>query len=307
VSGAAVATASGTWLTETTSGNVITLTADPTGLSPGPYSGTLTVNSNAVNGTTTIPVQLTVVAAGPPAISYGGVVNVFTNSLSDGLSQGDFIAVYGSQFTAGAPQLGALPYGTTLAGTQVEINGKPVPVEYVSASQINVQIPYNANLGPGTLTVLNGTQQGNTVSISISATAPALLPYPGTSYILAQTPAGGFEGYSQATAAKTGDIVTFYAVGFGATSPPAAEGTASPSSPLAQVTPTPVICFGEPNPVNPTAICTTPSFLGLTPGYAGLYQINFTIPQNAPVGAAVPIFAQVGNNAVSNILSLAIQ
>lgn len=307
VSGATVATSSGgNWLTAAASGNIITLTADASTLAPGTYKGTLTMNSNAVNGTSTVPVQLTVVAAGPPMISYGGVVNVFTNSTDDRLGQGDFVAVYGSQFTTGDPQTGGLPLGTSLGGTQVLINGQAVPVEYVSASQINVQIPYDAKLGDGTLTVVRGGQQGNTASISINAAAPVLLPYQGSSYVLAQTATGGFEGYSPAVPAHVGDTLVLYAVGFGATSPAATAGTAAPSSPLAMVTPTPTICFGTPNAINPTALCSTPQFAGLTPGFAGLYQINIVVPDNAPKGDAVQIFAQVGN-AVSNILSIAIQ
>jgi len=307
VSGATAATSSGgNWLTATASGAIITLTADPSNLAPGKYNGTLTMNSNAVNGTTIVPVQLTVVAAGPPAISYGGVVNVFTNSTDDGLGQGDFVAVYGSQFTTGDPQIGNLPYGTSLGGTQVQINGQPVPVEYVSASQINVQIPYNAQLGVGTLTVVRGGQQGNTVSITINSAAPALLPFQGSSYVLAQTVTGGYEGYSPAAPAHIGDALVLYAVGFGATSPAVTEGTAAPSSPLAFVTPTPSICFGALNPINPTALCSTPQFAGLTPGFAGLYQINVVIPDNAPTGDAIQMFVQVGN-AVSNVLSIAIQ
>lgn len=30
-------------------------------------------------------------------------------------------------------------------------------------------------------------------------------------------------------------------------------------------------------------------FAGSAPGYAGLYQVNFQIPQNAPTGDSVPI------------------
>lgn len=303
VSGATVATSSGSWLTATTSGNVVTLTADPSGLTPATYKGTLTVNSNAVNGPTTIPVQLTVVAAGPPAISAAGVVNVFTNSTDDGLSQGDVVAVYGSQFTTGDPQIGSLPLGSTIAGTQVLINGQAVPVQYVSATQINIQIPYDAQLGDGTLTVVRGGQQGNTVSIHINPAAVAVLPFQGTSYVLAQTATGGYEGYLPSAPAHIGDTVVLYAVGLGATSPGVTAGTAAPSSPLAQVNAT--VCFGAPNPLNPMALCTAPQFAGLTPGFFGLYQINVTIPQNAPTGDAVPIFVQVGNS-ISNILSIAI-
>lgn len=308
VSGATVATTSGgSWLTAATAGNVVTLTADPAGLAPGTYQGTLTITSNAANGTTVVPVRLNVVAAGPPTISYGGVVNVFTNSVDDGISPGDVLAIYGNQFTSTAPQVAAaLPLATNLNGVQVLLNGQPIPVQYVSASQINIQIPYDAPLGDATVNVVANGQKSNTVSIRITATAPTLLPYGGGPYVIAQTATGGFEGYSPAVPAHAGDTLVLYAVGLGATSPTVTAGTASPSSPLANVTPTPMVCFGAPNPINPTALCTAPQFAGLTPTYFGLYQVNFVVPDFAPKGDAISIFIQVGQG-ISNVLSIAIQ
>jgi uncharacterized protein (TIGR03437 family) len=250
---------------------------------------------------------LNIVAAGPPTISYGGAVNVFTNSTEDGVSQGDVLAIYGNQFATADPQVaGALPLTTTLNSAQVLLNGNPIPVQYVSATQINVQIPYDAPLGDATLTVVANGQKGNTVSLNIQPTAPALLPYQGGPYVIAQTASGGFEGYSPSAPAHAGDTLVLYAVGLGATSPSVAAGTASPSGPLANVTPTPTICFGAPNPINPTALCTTPQFAGLTPTYFGLYQLNFVIPQNAPKGDATAIFIQAGDG-ISNVLHIAIQ
>lgn len=308
VSGATVATASGgTWLTAATTGNVITLTADPAGLSPGTYQGTLTIASNAANGTTTVPVRLTIVAAGPPTITYGGAVNVFTNSAEDGVSQGDVLAIYGNQFTtADAQAAAALPLTTTLNGVQVLLNGNPIPVQYVSATQINVQIPYDAPLGDATLNVVANGQKSNAVSLQIQPTAPVLLPYQGGPYVIAQTASGGFEGYSPSAPAHAGDTLVLYAVGLGATSPAVPAGTASPSSPLANVATPPMICFGAPNPINPTALCTAPSFAGLTPTFFGLYQLNFVVPDNAPKGDSVAIFVQVGQG-ISNVLHIAIQ
>jgi len=298
------------WLTAAAgANNVITLTANPTGLSPGKYPATLTIASNAVNGPTTIPVQLTVAATAAPQITYGGAVDVFTNSVDDFISQGDVLAIYGSQFISGAAQQAMLPLPTTLGGVQVLLNGTAIPVEYVSASQINVQIPYDAQLGAGTLQVVSNSQNSNTISVNILAAAPAILGFSGTNYVVAQTAAGGYEGYPAAgfAAAHAGDTLVLYAVGLGQTSPAATAGMASPGAGmLASVTPTPLICFGDLNPIAGTANCVKPFFAGLTPGYFGLYQLNFTLPNGVPTGNAVPISVIVGNS-TSNSLSIAIQ
>jgi uncharacterized protein (TIGR03437 family) len=304
----ATTTSGGNWLTAAAgANNLITITADATGLSPGNYSGMLSVASNAVNGPTSIPVQLTVAAAGPPQISYGGVVNVWTSSIDDRLSQGDVVSIYGNQFTAGDPQQGSLPLPKTLATVQVLLNGSPIPVEYVSAHLINVQFPYDAPLGNATLQVVRNGSASNTVSVNIAPDSPTLLPFPGTSYVVAQTAQGGFEGVPPAyPAAHAGDVLVLYAIGLGATTPAVTAGAASPGAPnLANVTPTPMICLGGADPVKGTSGCVTPFFAGLTPGYFGLYQLNFVIPADAPTGDAVPIWVATAN-AHSNSLYIAI-
>jgi uncharacterized protein (TIGR03437 family) len=305
--GAPTATATGgSWLTVTVSPNDMSLfqiTADATGLSPGNYQGTVSIPTNAANSPTTIPVQLSVLAAGPPYTKLG-IANGFTSSPDDGLAQGDFVALFGNQFTNGDPQTGTLPLGTNLGGTQVMINGQAVPIQYVSASQINIQIPYDAAVGDGTLSVVRNGTQGDTVSIHINAVAPAILAF-GNGYVVAQTSTFGFEGNSPSVPAQSGDVLVLYAVGMGGTNPAVTAGTASPTSPLA-VVPNVKVCMGSPTPVNPNVLCIDPQFAGLTPGFFGLYQINWAVPQNAPKGDAVEFFVTVGQTR-SNVLSIAIK
>ena len=99
----ATAASSGTWLTAATVNGGITVKADPTGLSPNTYTGTVTVASNGVNGNLVIPVELTVEAQGPPVAAAGGVVNNGTFASGEPLAQGDIAAVFGNQFTFDAP------------------------------------------------------------------------------------------------------------------------------------------------------------------------------------------------------------
>ena len=55
-----------------------------------------------------------------------------------------------------------------------------------------------------------------------------------------------------------------------------------------------------------TGVAVEPSFVGLTPGLVGLYQINVTVPEAAPRGDNVPV--DLGSNFVqSNRLTVAIQ
>src|SRR5262249_49480206 len=85
------------WLTTKIQGTLLQLTADASGLSPGSYTGTIAVASNAKNGPTNIPVQLTVLATGAPSIAYQGVVDNALFKLGDPVAPGGIAAVFGDQ------------------------------------------------------------------------------------------------------------------------------------------------------------------------------------------------------------------
>jgi uncharacterized protein (TIGR03437 family) len=48
------------------------------------------------------------------------------------------------------------------------------------------------------------------------------------------------------------------------------------------------------------------TFSGLAPGFLGLYQVNFIVPEGAPTGSAVPVLVSV-DGAESNTVTIAIQ
>jgi uncharacterized protein (TIGR03437 family) len=273
----ATATSSGTWLTAATANGGITVTANPTGLSPNTYTGTVTVASNAANGNVVIPVQLVVAAQGPPVASAGGVVNNGTFASGEPLAQGDIAAVFGNQLDFDAPQgATALPLLTALDNVQVLVNGQAAPVYYVSATQINFEIPINAATGDGTIQVVRNGTAGNLIYVDINAQVPRFIEY-GGGYGIMTTPAGALTGIPS-NPVKSGDTIVIYALGLGPTSPPVASGTASPSAPnLATVPGTTQVCFGVETPFY-QAPCATPFFSGLSPNFVGLYQIDVTVP-----------------------------
>jgi uncharacterized protein (TIGR03437 family) len=306
ISGATASTTSGgaTWLTaapDASYAGYVDITADPTGLQPGDYTGSVAIASNAANATVNVPVDFTVLAAGPPVVTPGAVVNNATFT-SDTLAQGDFPALFGEQLTTGnALTSSNAPYPTTLGGATVNINGQPAPIYYVSANQINFLIPFEATPGDGTLQVVRDGQTGNTVSIKIAPSSPKLL--------LAANQAGQVVSAAQGgavLAVHSGDYLVLYGFGFGATNPPVPTNTATPASPLSYVPGTNNVFFGTgglfENPVS-----TPPQFIGLSPTFiSAFYQINVQIPVNAPKGSAVPMYIQ-GDAGTTNQLLLNIQ
>lgn len=85
--------------------------------------------------------------------------------------------------------------------------------------------------------------------------------------------------------AAPGETIVLYAVGLGPTNPPVPAGSPSPTPP-ASVPPVPIsVSFrAEFSPASPPLTYIPANrlyysaFAGLTPGYVGLYQINFVAP-----------------------------
>jgi len=82
----------------------ISVAADPSGLNVGVYQGSITVGTNAANGTLTIPVQLEVQPQSPPLATYRGTVNAATFLPNDPIAQGEIMALFGEQLAYDGPQ-----------------------------------------------------------------------------------------------------------------------------------------------------------------------------------------------------------
>ena len=297
------------WLTASVQGNVATLTADATGMSPGIYQSSISFSSNARNSPTAFQVELDVLAAGPAWTYYKGVVDNAIFAVGDPVAPGGIIALFGEQLTTGPP-IGAskIPLDTTLGGATVYVNNQPAPLYYVSAGQIDFQVPYGTPSGTAVVRVDRDGQTGNSVSLKIVAIAPRLLRLGIADYGIAvlsdlvtfaipTTP-----GIPSRPAQAGVDVVVFYALGLGQTSPPAVEGQASSAT---QVNPKPQVVFGE-SLLPGTGVTVIADYAGLTPGLVGLYQINVTVPATSHRGSEIPVFLNQ-SGVVSNRVNIAIQ
>jgi uncharacterized protein (TIGR03437 family) len=98
------------------------------------------------------------------------------------------------------------------------------------------------------------------------------------------------------TPAKAGEILTVYCVSLGATSPAAVVGSLAAGA--ANITAPYTLTVGGKSAVV--------SYAGLTPTYAGLYQINFTVP-SGPVAGNQPIVLTVNGVETPTGAFLAVQ
>ncbi|MCS6952343.1 MAG: hypothetical protein NZM33_05730 [Bryobacteraceae bacterium] len=304
------------WLSVDSVSGLYRVTAEARGLTPGVYQGAVVVASNAANGPQTVPVELEVVASGPPWAYFGGVVNNATFAAGETLSQGDICAVFGEQFSFEEPQEGKqLPLVQQLGKARVLVNGQPAPLYYASYGQINFQIPYETPPGEALVRVERDGQVGNAVAIQVAERASRILRFAagGWDYGIVVNQDGSFPIPAALAAqlgvpgrpAREGDALVIYAIGMGRTSPPASTGAAAPSAPLAWVAPQPKVVFGGDTPFA-TQVTTDPFFAGLTPGFVGLYQINVFVPPGAPKGDAVALRVERDGD-VSNIVRIAIE
>jgi uncharacterized protein (TIGR03437 family) len=323
------------WLTPTTSGNTVLLAFDTTGLSPGTYTESATIQSNAANSPTVIPVTFQVVAATGPTVFYQGVVDdaVFGG---DGftVTPGDVIALFGQQLSFAAATSGPQPpLATTLGGSQVLVNGQAVPLYFSSYGQINFQMPVNTPNGTALVQVTNEpnsvtplSQASNTVSVNVAARAPRLLLLYGTGGYGAIVDASQGNGYNTLPMPSTvsianfitkpasrGDVLTIYAIGLGPTNPSVATGQPAPDGsaghPLAQLTSTPTVVFGEDREGLLVEVSVPPAsvaYAGLSPYYAGLYQVNVAIPQTCPSGT-VQVSLAFADSTTSNAVNIQVQ
>ena len=264
----------------------------------------MTVASNAANSSVVIPVQLTVEQPTAASRLRRRCGDNGTFGSGESLAQGDIVAVFGDQFTYGDPAAAStLPLGTTLGNVQVLVNGKAAPLYYVSPGQINFEIPIDATTGDGTVQIVRSGQQGNQAYINITPRAPRFLLLNGGPYAIMTTPQGALTGIP-GSPVKAGDVVVIYTIGLGPTTPPVPSGTASPSSTLAEVKGTTSVCFGNPTPFF-TPPCATPQFVGLTPNFVGLYQINVEIPTGLPSGTTA--FTLTVDNFPSDVVHLPVK
>jgi uncharacterized protein (TIGR03437 family) len=176
-----------------------------------------------------------------------------------------------------------LPLSTSLGGITVSINDHPVPLYYTSTSQINFQVPYEIPTGQTVLRVDNNGQRGNSIFLNVATATPRLFKATSLDSSIVYADASG-----PVTPVRRGTPIVIYSLGLGQTSPPATSGVPAPLSPLMHVTPTPSVVFGS-GFLDNGGLTIKPDFVGITPTTVGLYQVNLTVPANAPLGSKVPV------------------
>lgn len=229
-----------------------------------------------------------------PSITAGGAVSAASLAQGAPLAPGGFISIFGSNLAQGSNPVTTYPYPPQLGGTQVLLGGEPLPLEYAGPGQINAVIPYDVPV--------NSTLQLVVTQNGVSSMPETVLIGPAQPSVFTQDQSGTGAGAvvaiqasgaevlnTPSAAAGAGDVLAIYCTGLGAVSPPVLAGSAAPASTLSRtVNPVTVTIGGVPAAV---------SFAGLAPGFAGLYQVNVTVPAGVTASAAVPLIVSEGGSA----------
>lgn len=224
---------------------------------------------------------------GAPCYTAAGVANSASN-LAGSYAPNSFLSIYGTNLSYVTKAIGPgdisgdeLPWALTGTGVSVVIGGISAFMYYVSPGQINVLIPSILTPGPVTVEVDNRSLYGPPAQITLTATAPALFQLDATTVVATH---GNGPVVTADSPAAPGEIVVFYATGLGLTAPPAINGfLPETAAPLADLIDFEVLINGV--PVNSQSIL----YAGVTPGFAGLFQVNLQLPANCPPNPEIRI------------------
>jgi len=238
-----------------------------------------------------------------PVYSSSSIVNAADN-LVETLAPNTIATLYGKNLAYATASLtssevngGTLPTVLPGTGVHVVVGGLLANLYYVSPTQINFLVPLN--LLPGTINVqvvIDGLA-GPSIPLQLGPAAPALFQLD-SQHAVATRPDGSV--ITSVAPAKPGDIVILYATGLGQTNPPLAyDELPMSAAPLADAASFRLTLDGV--AVDSHAIL----YAGIAPGFAGLYQINVTLP--ASTGANPEI--RIGTGAALSMpgLQLAVQ
>jgi uncharacterized protein (TIGR03437 family) len=214
-----------------------------------------------------------------------GVVNAASSApFTAQVAPGEFLTLYGSGL-APTTATASLPFPTLFNGVQVFINTVAAPIYYLSPTQISVIVPYTTTVNSvADIYVANNGTNSNLVTQFTGLTAVGVFtnnPVGGLGYAAALHP--DYSVISEASPAKIGETVAVYLAGMGAVSPRVSDGKPASSSQLSYTTSTPLVYLLD---TSGHYLQAPLVFSGLAPGFAGLYQINFTIPSGLASGNA---------------------
>jgi uncharacterized protein (TIGR03437 family) len=292
------ATPSASWILVVSASNSVSISVNPANLSPGRYTGSVTVTAaGAVNSPQTISVMLLVNAA-PVSPGVTAVVNG-ASFVGGGIVPGEIATIFGTNLTVASginPTLG-LPLVTSFLNGSVMVDGNPAPLFAIDSvngqEQINFQVPWEVD-GESTanLAVTLGDVTSSTIAVPVLAAQPGIFSYSAGGATFAVTLHANYQLADSAHPVTTGETVLIYCTGLGDVNSTPGDGVAATTGQTTVAIPT-VTIGGVNAPV---------SFSGLAPDFVGLNQVNVQIPGGLASGNQPVIISSGGVSSASVLL-----
>ncbi|HTS30742.1 MAG TPA: IPT/TIG domain-containing protein [Bryobacteraceae bacterium] len=242
----------------------------------------------------------------PPAVTNGGVTSTAGPSTGQAVAPGSLVSIFGTNLASTTAAAGTVPLSTTLSGVGVTVNNIAAPIQFISAGQINIQLPWEVTPSATSAQVVVTRDDGMIsapANVTVAASAPAIFSIGGQAIALNSdgslaAPAGGIPGIATHPA-KIGDPggLAILATGLGAVDQPIVDGANSADMTRNALTPVTVMIGG---------VAAQVTFSGLSPQFVGINQINVIIPPGTPTGNAVTLQIQVNGTINSNPVSIAV-
>jgi uncharacterized protein (TIGR03437 family) len=224
----------------------------------------------------------------PPRLSR--VVNAADQT--GAVAPGGLVTIQGTNLSPVNVASSEKPLPTALGESCLTVNGLPLPVLFVSPTQINAQLPFQAT---GNVAMVLRTPGGvsDTYNLTIQPQAPSV--FRTAIQDLGEVPTIVRESnhtvVTDSNPVHRNDTLTIYLTGLGQTNPPVDNGMPAPADPIAAPLVAPVARLG--------GVGLTVSSAGLLPGEVGMYQITVNIPRSVPVGLSIPLEIRQGSNSTT--------
>ena len=225
-----------------------------------------------------------------PSIS-GGVLNA-ANQQAGNLAPGSYATIAGTDFSSVPlfPSTSRLPIALGEVSVSFDAGGisVPAPISYMSFNQINIQIPWEmAGQASAKVKVNYHGISGPSVTVPLAPTSPAFFEYTdaGNSQLSVVAQDSNYNFIGANNGAGRGKAIVLYANGLGAVNDTPPTGALTPTTVLSRTTTLPTVTIGGKN--------AQVLFSGMVPLAVGFYQINVTVPADAPTGLQ-PIVLAIG-------------
>jgi uncharacterized protein (TIGR03437 family) len=244
------------------------------------------------------PVEFDGYARVLPAIANNGIVNAATFQVGQGQAPGSYVSIFGTALSDAVAGVSTLSLPVSLASASVSFDGGglslPGHLSVVTPGQINVQIPWEfqgqSSVQMKVALLPYGYIWSALYTVPLATYSPGIFAVTdGASGAVIWTPSSPTSGQ-----AKRGGSIVIWANGLGPVDAPQSSGEPASASPLAHTNTMPTVTLGG----GPTGFY----FSGLTPGSVGLYQVNVSIPADAPTGTQPLKLSIGGQDATVNVV-----